>query len=93
MGLANLINIFNPEIVIIGGYLSNIGDMPLRPAFKEAEPKAFKQAYQKVHFARAGLGQNSGVIGAAAFALHGIQGYRQIDWKAVCALTLPYAKH
>ena len=69
VGLANLINIFNPEVIVIGGGLSNIGDMLLKPAFEEAGRRAFKQAYQSVRFARAELGRNSGVLGAAAFAL------------------------
>jgi len=74
VGLANLINIFNPEVIVIGGGLSNIGDMLLKPAFKEAGHRAFKQPYQAVRFARAGLGRNSGVLGAAAFALEQIRG-------------------
>jgi len=69
VGLANLINIFNPEVIIIGGGLSNIGDMLLKPAFEEAGRRAFKQSYQVVRFARAELGRNSGVLGAAAHAL------------------------
>jgi len=73
VGLANLINIFNPEVIVIGGGLSNIGDMLLVPAFKEAGRRAFKQAYQSVRFARAELGRNSGVLGAAAFALEKIK--------------------
>jgi glucokinase len=73
VGLANLINIFNPEVIIIGGGLSNIGDMLLKPAFEEAGRRAFKQAYEEVRFARAGLGRNSGVLGAAAFALEQIR--------------------
>jgi len=69
VGLANLINIFNPEVIVIGGGLSNIGDMLLEPAFKEAGRRAFKQSYQSVRFSRAELGRNSGVLGAAAYAL------------------------
>jgi glucokinase len=69
IGLANLINIFNPEVIVIGGGLSNIGDMLLKPAFVEAGRRAFKQSYQAVRFARAELGRNSGVLGAAAYAL------------------------
>jgi glucokinase len=72
VGLANLINIFNPEVIVIGGGLSNIGDMLLKPAFEEAGRRAFKPAYQAVRFARAELGRNSGVMGAAAFALEKI---------------------
>jgi glucokinase len=69
VGLANLINIFNPEVIVIGGGLSNIGDMLLKPAFEEAGRRAFKPSYQAVRFARAELGRNSGALGAAAFAL------------------------
>jgi glucokinase len=68
VGLANLINIFNPELIIIGGGLSNIGDMLLEPAFKTAGKRAYKEAFRAVRFASAELGRNSGVVGAAAFA-------------------------
>ncbi len=81
VGLANLINIFNPEVIVIGGGLSNIGDMLLKPAFEEAGRRAFKQAYQAVHFARAELGRNSGVIGAAAFALEQMRRVERINGK------------
>ncbi|MFC2006241.1 ROK family protein [Chloroflexota bacterium] len=73
VGLANLINIFNPEVIVIGGGLSNIGDRLLKPAFEEAGCRAFRQAYQAVRFARAELGRNSGVLGAAAFALEQVK--------------------
>jgi glucokinase len=69
VGLTNLINIFNPELIVIGGGLSNLGDMLLQPAYKVAGERAFKEAYQSVRFASAELGGNSGVLGAAAFAL------------------------
>jgi len=68
VGLANLINIFNPELIIIGGGLSNMGDMLLAPAFKVAGDRAYKEPYQAVRFALAELGGDSGVIGAAAYA-------------------------
>ena len=72
VGLANLVNIFNPELIVIGGGLSNIGDMLLKPAFKVAGQRAYKEAFQAVRFASAELGRNSGVLGAAAFALQGM---------------------
>ena len=68
VGLANLINIFNPELIVIGGGLSNIGDMLFEPAFKTAERRAYKEAFQSVRFASAELGGNSAAIGAATFA-------------------------
>ena len=69
IGLANLINIFNPEMIVIGGGLSNIGDMLLGPAFEEAGKRAYREAFEVVRFAPAELGRNSGVLGASAFAL------------------------
>jgi glucokinase len=73
VGLANLINIFNPELIVIGGGLSNIGDMLLEPALKTAGERAYKEAFQAVRFASAELGRNSGVLGAAAFALQEVR--------------------
>jgi len=68
VGLTNLINIFNPELIIIGGGLSRIGDMLLEPAYKVAEERSYRAAFDSVRFARPALGGDSGVIGAAAYA-------------------------
>ncbi|APV44430.1 glucokinase [Dehalogenimonas formicexedens] len=68
VGLANIINIFNPELIVIGGGLSNMGDMLLRPAVEEAGRRAFRQSFDRVKFKIAGLGAASGVIGAAVHA-------------------------
>lgn len=70
VGLANLINIFNPELIVIGGGLANMGDMLLGPAFKVAGDRAFKETYRVVRFVLAELGENAGVIGAATFAFN-----------------------
>jgi glucokinase len=69
VGLANLIDIFNPELIVIGGGLSNIGDILLKPAFKVARERAYGEAFRAVRFASAGLGRDSGVVGATVFAL------------------------
>jgi glucokinase len=68
VGLANLVNIFNPEMIVIGGGLSNMGDRLLKPAYQVAEERAFNRSFRMVRFVRAALGRNSGVLGAAAFA-------------------------
>ena len=68
VGLANLINVFNPEMIVIGGGLSNMGDRLLKPAYEVAERRAFNRVYRTVRFANAALGRNCGVLGAAAFA-------------------------
>ncbi len=68
VGLANLVNIFNPEMIVIGGGLSHMGDRLLKPAHEVVEKRAFQRAHRTVRFVRAALGRNSGVLGAAAFA-------------------------
>ena len=77
VGLANLINIFNPERIVIGGGLSLIGDRLLQPAFKVAEERAFRESYRQVRFVQAEFGRNSGVIGAAIFALREVKRTRR----------------
>ena len=69
VGLASLLNIFNPELIVIGGGLSNIGDMLLQPAYKVAKERAFAKSWEAVRFAPPHLGRNSGVLGAAAYAM------------------------
>ncbi len=68
VGFANIVNIFNPERIVIGGGLANIGDILLKPAYEEAKRRAFSQPFKAVRFVTAELGGDSGVIGAAAYA-------------------------
>jgi glucokinase len=68
VGLANLINLFNPERIVIGGGVSNIGDRLLEPAFETAGKRAYTVAFDAVRFVAAELGRNSGVLGAALYA-------------------------
>jgi glucokinase len=68
VGVANLINIFNPEMIVIGGGLSNMGARLFKPAHKVVQERAFHRAYRTVRFVKTALGRNSGVLGAAAFA-------------------------
>ncbi len=73
VGLANIVNIFNPERIVIGGGLANIGDILLKPAYEEAARRAFSQPFQAVQFVTAELGGDSGIIGAAAYARQQMQ--------------------
>ncbi len=73
VGCANLINIFNPELVIIGGGLANLGNRLLEPAIKAAEERALAAPGKAVRFAIARLGRDSGVLGAAALAFQGMK--------------------
>lgn len=65
-GIANTINIFQPEILCIGGGVCNEGDalmIPLREAVKEEVYS--KRSEKNTKVVRATLGNDAGLIGAA----------------------------
>ncbi|HSO19064.1 MAG TPA: ROK family protein [Desulfosarcina sp.] len=68
-GLANLINIFNPDVIALGGGLTRMGGMLLDPACEVARRRAFDPAVESVRIETAELGRNSGVLGAVVHAL------------------------
>jgi glucokinase len=68
IGLANLVNIFNPELIIIGGGLSNLGTMLLEPAVEEIQARSFHLPASVVRVVTARLGADAGILGAAVFA-------------------------
>ena len=70
IGLVNIVNIFNPEIIIIGGGMAKMGDMLLNPAKQVVKERAFPLPAQAVEIVPTHLGDDSGVLGAAAFAFH-----------------------
>jgi glucokinase len=67
VGMVNLVNIFNPERIIVGGGMSHLGDMLLEPARRVVRERAFQLAAQSVSIVPSQLGDNAGVIGAAMF--------------------------
>ena len=68
VGLVNLVNIFNPEMIIIGGGMAKMGDLLLNPARQVVRERAFQLPAQAVQIVPAQLGDDAGVIGAAVFA-------------------------
>jgi len=64
MGIANVINIIQPEIVVIGGGVCAQGDNLLNP-LKEIVKKNVYQGTLKTELRIAELGNDAGIIGAA----------------------------
>ena len=67
-GLAGFVNIFNPEVIAVGGGASRAGEFLLEPARKEVYLKARSPSRDLVEIKEATLGPESGVLGAAALA-------------------------
>lgn len=69
IGLVNLVNIFNPELILIGGGVAKMGDLLLQPAIKIVKERAFSTPAATVEIKPALLGDDSGILGAVAFVL------------------------
>ena len=69
VGLANLINIFNPSLILIGGGLAKIGDSLLGPAAKVAKELAYVADACEMDIRPALLGDDSPLLGAAALVM------------------------
>jgi len=68
VGMVNLVNIFNPEMIIVGGGMAKMGDLLLGPARRVVRERAFSLSAQAVRIVPAQLGDDAGVFGAAIFA-------------------------
>jgi glucokinase len=63
-GIASLVNVFNPELVVIGGGFARAGDLLLEPARKVVAERALLPARELVRIVPALLGAEAGLIGA-----------------------------
>jgi glucokinase len=65
-GLANLMNILNPEMIVISGGVTRAGDHLFQPLDAEVRRRAFRNAHEACQIVGSELGDMAGVIGAAA---------------------------
>jgi glucokinase len=65
-GVANIINIFNPEVVVICGGVTLAGTKLFGPLRSEVQRRAFKPAWEACRILPAALTGTAGVYGAAA---------------------------
>ncbi|MBJ7331669.1 MAG: ROK family protein [Solirubrobacteraceae bacterium] len=68
LGIANMINALDPEIVVIGGGVSAAGDLLLRPATEIARQYTITGGGTKTEIRLARYGRTAGVRGAALLA-------------------------
>jgi glucokinase len=68
VGLANLVNIFEPEVIVIGGGVIAAGEMLLEPAREEMLSRALAPGRDTVRVEAAAFGAEAGMIGAAVLA-------------------------
>jgi glucokinase len=67
-GLTSIVNLFEPELVVLGGGVTRAGDRLIGPVRKRVKADAMPPAGRAVEVVRAALGDRVGVVGAAAVA-------------------------
>ncbi|HEY7358131.1 MAG TPA: ROK family protein [Ktedonobacterales bacterium] len=69
VGMVNLIHLFNPALIVIGGGVSKAGPLLFEPVERVVRERAMEVPRQAVRIVRAELGENVGLLGAAANVL------------------------
>jgi glucokinase len=72
-GIGTLVNIFNPELVVIGGGFAAAGDFVLDPAREVLQREALARAGYRVRIVRAELGTAAGLVGAGLVAFDALE--------------------
>jgi glucokinase len=67
IGLGMLINLLNPEKILLGGGVMTTGEFLLSPAVDEARKRSYPATFACCEIERASLGNDAGLIGAAAW--------------------------
>lgn len=68
-GIGTLVNVFDPELVVVGGGFAAAGDLILEPARAVLRREAVGPAKERVQIVRAKLGTAAGIVGAALVGL------------------------
>jgi glucokinase len=73
VAITSFVNIFNPEVVVIGGGVIAAGDLLLAPARAVVAARALPPSRDVVRIVAARFGVEAGMVGAAALALEGLE--------------------
>jgi glucokinase len=69
VGLANFVNMFNPEVIVVGGGAMAAGELLLEPARAEMKARALRPSRDQVRIVGARFGNEAGMLGAGVLAL------------------------
>ena len=70
IGIASLVNVFNPSMIVIGGGVAQVGDLLLDPIRQVVHDRSLRSAAQAVRITAAVLGRRSTSMGAVVQALN-----------------------
>jgi len=77
LGLGGLLNVLDPEVLVLGGGVIQIGPSLLDHLYAAIREQTFEITYSHVRIATAGLGQDAGLVGALEWARDHLPGGRE----------------
>jgi glucokinase len=93
LGVANIVSLLNPEVVVLGGGLAGMGNLllvPLRRAMRQwGQPLASRQ----VCVVRSRLGDEAGILGAARYAFLKLEDMKHVSRKVLRASAKGLRSH
>ena len=71
-GLTGLVNVLDPEVVVVGGGAARAGDLLLGPARRVVAERALPPVAEAVRIVPARFGEEAGMLGAAMLAIEAL---------------------
>ncbi|MEO8435218.1 MAG: ROK family protein [Pyrinomonadaceae bacterium] len=78
IGIANLVNLLNPEVIVIGGRVANAWQLFADHMHREVLARAFSLPAQNVRIVPAECGDDAGLLGAARLAFDELGGLNEL---------------
>jgi len=79
IGIANIINFYNPKMVCLGGILTKAGPVLFEPLIKSVNRHAFPDLVQNTSIELSSLGQQAGFYGACLGAIENVFSIDRIE--------------
>jgi glucokinase len=73
VGLVNIVHIYNPDLIILGGGVMQLGRMLMEPALRIVQERTMKAPRDSVRITLAQLTRNAGLVGAGALVYSNTQ--------------------
>ena len=72
LGLVNLVNLLNPEVIVIGGDISQVADILLKSVKEVVSSRALSAPAKRAEILASHFGKDAGIIGAATLFLESV---------------------
>ena len=74
LGMATMVNVIDPQVVVVAGGMVAAGEMLLGPCRETVRANSLRPASERVKIVPAELGDDAGIIGAAGLAMRRLDG-------------------